>query len=61
MASDLEDTYMTRPLGGFGVSLSGGQDMDGQGYTDILVGAHDSSSVVVLRYVVLKKCSDFRN
>lgn len=52
MASDLETSgYLTRDIDGFGVSLSGGHDMDGQGYTDILVGAHTSSHVVVLRYV----------
>lgn len=50
MATDLETSgYLSRPLTGFGVSLSGGQDMDGQGYTDIIVGAHESSSLVVLR------------
>lgn len=50
MATDLETSgYLSRTLTGFGVSLSGGQDMDGQGYTDIIVGAHESSSLVVLR------------
>ena len=49
MASDLDYPFLSRPLSGFGISLSGGQDMDGQGYTDVLVGAHSSSHVVVLR------------
>lgn len=54
MASDLQTSgYLRRPISGFGVSLSGGFDMDGQGYTDILVGAHNSSHVVVLRYRLL--------
>jgi len=50
MAEDISETYTTRPISGFGISLSGGQDMDGQGYADILVGAHSSSHVVLLRY-----------
>lgn len=54
MASDIEHkSLLARPVAGFGISLSGGHDMDGQGYTDVLVGAHASSHVVVLRYYLL--------
>lgn len=50
MASDIDDSSLSRRgIRGFGISLSGGHNMDGQGYTDLLVGAHRSSHVVVLR------------
>lgn len=32
----------------FGISLSGGVDLDGNEYPDLLVGAYDSAAVVVL-------------
>lgn len=48
MASEIAGS-VKRPIQGLGVSLSGGRDMDGQGYTDILVGSHRSSHAVVLR------------
>lgn len=52
LASELARTYLSRDLSGFGVSLSGGNNVDGQGYTDLLVGAHLSSHAVILRFVI---------
>ncbi|XP_067929469.1 integrin alpha-PS1-like [Watersipora subatra] len=49
MASELNFNFLNRQISGFGIALSGGHNMDGQGHTDILVGAHDSSHVIVLR------------
>ncbi|KAI0240277.1 Integrin alpha-PS1 [Lamellibrachia satsuma] len=46
VASDLP---LARPLMTFGYSLSGGLDMDENGYPDIVVGAFESSKTVVLR------------
>ena len=46
VASDLP---MAQPLRTFGYSLSGGLDMDGNGYPDIVIGAFDSSKTIVLR------------
>lgn len=33
----------------FGYSLSGGMDMDGNGYPDLLVGAYESDTVALIR------------
>ena len=33
----------------FGYSLSGGMDLDGNDYPDLLVGAYDDSSVYLIR------------
>lgn len=40
---------MPTSLSTFGYSLSGGIDMDQNGYPDLLVGAYDNNSVVLLR------------
>ena len=37
------------PLKTFGYSLSGGIDMDKNGYPDLLVGAYEQDSVALLR------------
>ncbi|XP_044002303.1 integrin alpha-PS1 isoform X2 [Aphidius gifuensis] len=37
------------PLNTFGYSLSGGIDMDKNGYPDLLIGAYDDNAVVLLR------------
>jgi hypothetical protein len=37
------------PLKTFGYSLSGGIDMDYNGYSDLLVGAYENDAVVLLR------------
>ncbi|GIY96147.1 integrin alpha-PS1 [Caerostris extrusa] len=38
-----------RDLSTFGYSLSGGMDLDSNGYPDLLVGAYDSDSIFLLR------------
>ncbi|XP_053971338.1 integrin alpha-PS1 isoform X1 [Hylaeus volcanicus] len=40
---------MPEPLQTFGYSLSGGIDMDQNGYSDLLVGAYESDAVALLR------------
>ena len=44
--SDLTTTSL---ISGFGVSLSGGMDMDDNTYPDLAVGAHTSGSTILLR------------
>ncbi len=50
-ASELSSKIRVLPtvLSGFGVSLSGGMDMDDNGYPDLLVGAYGSEHVFLLR------------
>ncbi len=43
------DTQLSTRLYGFGYSLSGGLDMDLNGYPDLAVGALNSNSILVLR------------
>lgn len=45
-ASDLPTA---RPLRSFGYTMSGGNDMDGNGYPDLVVGAFASNKALVLR------------
>lgn len=40
---------MPEPLQTFGYSLSGGIDMDQNGYSDLLVGAYENDAVALLR------------
>ena len=46
--SDLPN--LRRPLKSFGFSLSGGSDLDGNGYPDLVVGAVTEGIVTILRY-----------
>ncbi|XP_012945284.1 integrin alpha-PS1 isoform X2 [Aplysia californica] len=46
-ASDLPQDV--QPLSSFGYSLSGGIDLDENGYPDLLVGAYESDAVVLVR------------
>ncbi|VDN07933.1 unnamed protein product [Thelazia callipaeda] len=49
-ADDLPQQYFrSKPLKTFGFSLSGGSDLDANGYNDLVVGAFDSDTVTVLR------------
>ena len=43
------DLLSARPLESFGYSISGGNDMDGNQYPDIIVGAYESNKVIALR------------
>lgn len=40
---------MPTPLKTFGYSLSGGIDMDHNGYPDLLIGAYENDAIVLLR------------
>ena len=48
-ASDLSNPEVPRELRTFGSALSGGSDMDGNGYPDLAVGAYESNYVFVFR------------
>ncbi|MFH4973715.1 hypothetical protein AB6A40_000424 [Gnathostoma spinigerum] len=49
-ATELRKSFPGKyPLKTFGFSLSGGADLDGNGYNDLVVGAFDSDTVVILR------------
>ncbi|VDK83720.1 unnamed protein product [Cylicostephanus goldi] len=50
LGSDLPN--VRRPLKSFGFSLSGGSDLDGNGYPDLVVGAVTKGVVTILRYVI---------
>ena len=53
-ASDLHSLVpqaFVTPLKTFGSSLSGGMDLDENGYPDLVVGAYESGQVVLLRYM----------
>lgn len=39
----------SKPLKTFGFSLSGGSDLDGNDYNDLVVGAFASDTVIILR------------
>ncbi|VDM66495.1 unnamed protein product, partial [Strongylus vulgaris] len=51
LGSDLPN--LRRPLKSFGFSLSGGSDLDGNGYPDLVVGAVTEGVVTILRYVMV--------
>ncbi|XP_054716032.1 integrin alpha-PS1-like [Uloborus diversus] len=44
-----KEVQVRRGLDTFGYSLSGGMDLDSNGYPDLLVGAYDSDSIILLR------------
>lgn len=49
-ADELPQQYLpVKPLKTFGFSLSGGSDLDGNGYNDLVVGAFASDTVTILR------------
>jgi len=41
---------LSQSVSTFGFSLSGGKDLDGNQYPDLLVGAYDSDMVAYFRY-----------
>ena len=43
------DLPTARPLTSFGHALSGGNDMDGNGYPDLIVGSFAANKAIVLR------------
>ena len=55
------DTQLSTRLYGFGYSLSGGLDMDLNGYPDLAVGALNSNSILVLRTLPVLNVSAYIN
>ncbi|CAJ0943125.1 unnamed protein product, partial [Mesorhabditis belari] len=49
IGSTLPSIAQARAVRSFGFSLSGGSDLDGNGYPDLVVGAYNSSLVTILR------------
>ena len=49
MPSNLNLPIQVSPMQSFGYSLSGGNDMDNNGYPDLVIGSYKSDHIVMLR------------
>ncbi|EJD74571.1 hypothetical protein LOAG_18126 [Loa loa] len=47
--NELPQQYLHSSLKTFGFSLSGGSDLDGNGYNDLVIGAFASDTIIILR------------